>query len=335
MSADETTPPVQVTPDRIFQIGSGFMAAKLLFVANEVHLFGHLAVGPASIGDLAERTSLAPRRLRILADAMVAQGLVERQGDRYQNGPVAAAFLCGQTPADMRPLLSLWNQLQYPRLATLDDTIRTGRGTDVLHLSEAEQRIFSEGVEAITAAPARALPITYDFRAHRRVLDLGGGTGSWLIALLRHDGHLDATLFELSSAAAIGRRRLADDPATARVAVVEGDFLGDPIPQGHDAVLVANVLHLYSPEHNLALLRRIREAVSDGARLLLADLWTDPTHTQPPLAPLIASLFLIDTGEGDVYSEEEGREWLQASSWRALERQPLAGPTSLIVAEAG
>jgi SAM-dependent methyltransferase len=311
------------------------MAAKLLFVANEVQLFEHLAVGPASMAELAERTGLAPRRLRILADAMVAQGLVERQGDRYQNGPVAAAFLCGQTPADLRPVLRLWNQLQYPRLTTLEDTIRAGRSEGALHFSETEQRIFSEGVEAITAAPARALPITYDFRPHRRVLDVGGGTGSWLIALLRHDGHLDATLFELPAAAAIGRRRLADDPATARVAVVEGDFFGDPMPQGHDAVLVANVLHLYAPEHNLALLRRIRAAVTDGARLLLADLWTDPSHTQPALAPLIASLYLIDTGEGDVYSEEEGRAWLQASGWRALERTPLAGPVSLIVAEAG
>jgi len=93
------------------------------------------------------------------------------------------------------------------------------------------------------------------------------------------------------------------------------------------------VIHLLSPEHNVELLRRIRESASDGCRLLLVDLWTDPTHTQPLFAALMAGAFLLRSGEGDVYSEEEVRGWLQATGWRPLERTPLAGPASLIVAE--
>jgi hypothetical protein len=68
-AAGETT---EVTPDLLFQIASGFMAAKHLFVANEVGLFAHLADGPATLDELARRTGIAGRRLRILADAMVA-----------------------------------------------------------------------------------------------------------------------------------------------------------------------------------------------------------------------------------------------------------------------
>jgi hypothetical protein len=77
----------------------------------------------------------------------------------------------------------------------------------------------------------------------------------------------------------------------------------DPIPDGHDAVLLANVNHLLSPEHNIELLGRIRKGVPDGARLLLVDTWTDPMHTQPLVPVLMASTFL--SGEGDVYSEAE------------------------------
>ncbi len=73
--------------------------------------------------------------------------------------------------------------------------------------------------------------------------------------------------------------------------------------------------------------------VPDGARLLLADFWTDETHTDPPFAALMAAEFLMFTGEGDVYSEEEARRWLDETGWKALERKPLAGPQSLIVAE--
>jgi SAM-dependent methyltransferase len=202
-----------------------------------------------------------------------------------------------------------------------------------MELSGEQQRIFSEGVEAIQAAPARALPTAYDFSRHRRVLDLGGGTGSWLIAVLRHYPGLEGTLYDLPNAAAIARQRLAGDPGAQRAQVVAGDFFRDPIPGGHDAVLIANVIHLFSAAHNLELLRRTRAHVPDGARLLLADFWTDATHTQPPFAALMAGEFLVITGEGDVYSEEEARGWLQASGWRAVERKPLAGPVSLLVAE--
>ena len=98
-------------------------------------------------------------------------------------------------------------------------------------------------------------------------------------------------------------------------------------------VILANVVHLFSADHNRALLRRTREQVPDGARLLLVDFWTDATHTEPPFAALMAGEFLVITGEGDVYSEDEARGWLQETGWRALERTPLAGPISVIVAE--
>jgi SAM-dependent methyltransferase len=323
----------EVTPDPIFQIASGFMAAKHLFVANEVGLFEQLSDGPATLDTLAGRTGVARSRLRILADAMVALGFVERQGEVYQNAPVAATFLTGHTPTDLRPFLRFWNHLSYPMWTKLEETIRTGQAQGTMNLPAEAQRFFSEGVEAIQAAPSQAIPSTYDFRRHQRLLDLGGGTGSWLIAILGQYRSLEGTLFELPTAAAVARQRLASDPVGQQVRVVEGDFFIDPIPAGHDVVLIANVVHLLSAEHNLALLRHIRHYVPDGARLLLVDFWTDSTHTQPPFAALMAGEFLVITGEGDVYSEEEVQGWLEETGWRALERKPLAGPVSVIVAE--
>jgi hypothetical protein len=74
--------------------------------------------------------------------------------------------------------------------------------------------------------------------------------------------------------------------------------------------------------------------VRPGARLLLADFWTDPSHSQPAAAALISGSFLLTSGEGQAYSEEEADGWLGQTGWQKLERKPLAGPLSLIVAEA-
>jgi hypothetical protein len=323
-----------VAPDAIFQIASGFMAAKHLFVADEVGLFAGLAQGPRTLAELAEDTGVAAPRLRLLADAMVALGLVGRQGEKYRNEAVAQAFLGRKTAADLSPFLRFWDQLSYPMWTELADAVHTGRGHAPTQLSEREQRLYSEGVEAIQAGPARALPSTYDFSGHERLLDLGGGTGSWLLAALGQFGHLRATLFELPGAAALARQRLATDPIAARAEVVAGDFFSDVLPGNHDVILIANVFHLFTPARNRDLLRRVRDGAAASARLLLADFWTDPTHTQPAFAALMAGEFLVITGEGDVYSEPEVEEWLDDTGWRVVDRKPLAGPMSLIVAEA-
>jgi cyclopropane fatty-acyl-phospholipid synthase-like methyltransferase len=216
----------------------------------------------------------------------------------------------------------------------LEEVVRTGQALfGEFQFTEEEQQIFSEGVEALTAGQAHALAVSYDFSRHRRVLDLGGGTGSFLIAVLSEHSGVQGTLFELPGAVAVARQRLTGNPLESRIQLIAGDFFTTPIPAGHDAIIVANVIHLLSPERNLELLRRIRETVSDESRLLLVDLWTDPTHTEPLFAALMAGAFLLRSGEGDVYSEEEIHDWLQSTGWKQLERKPLAGPASVIVAE--
>jgi hypothetical protein len=324
----------QVAPDSILQVASGFMASKHLFVANEVGLFGHLADGPCRLDDLAVRTAIPPNRIRILADAMVALGFVAREGDLYRNGPVADAFLAGRTPADLRPLLRFWNRISYPCWAQQETAIRTGKGSIPFGAGSDEfWTLAAEGMEALSAETAAALATSYDFGQHHRVLDLGGGIGTYLVVVLRQYAGLQATLFELPTTAAIARPHLATTPLAPMIQIVEGDFFTDPLPEGHDVVILANVVHMFSPEHNLALLRRIRERVPDGARLLLVDLWTDATHSQPTFAALLAGEFQIASGEGAAYSEEDLWGWLQQSGWHALERRPLVGPTSLMTAK--
>ena len=78
----------------------------------------------------------------------------------------------------------------------------------------------------------------------------------------------------------------------------------------------------------------MRAAAAPGARLLLADFWTNPTHTEPLMAALMAGEFAAHVKDGDVYSVEEIGQWLPTTGWRFLEHAPLAGPVSVVVAEA-
>ncbi len=323
-----------VSPEPILQLASGFMAAKHLFAASELGLFEALADAPATIDALAARTGLTNRAARISADAMVALRLIEREGDTYRNGAAAGHYLAGRTPADLRPLLRFWDTISYPTWQTLAQALGSGPPREVFDLDDAQQETISAGIEAILAGPANALAETVDFTAYHRLLDVGGGTGSWSIAAARRHPHLEATVLELPVVAEMAGRRVAGAGLGDRITAVAGDAMTGDLPQGHDIFLVANVIHYWSPDDNAALLRRIRRASPEAGRLLLADFWTDPTHTEPVQAALMAGEFAVHLRDGDVYSVDEISSWLADAGWRFVEHLPLAGPQSLIVADA-
>ena len=324
-----------ITPDPIMRIALGFMAAKHLFVASAIGLFERLAGGPATLDELATNCGVPRRTLGISVDAMASLGLVERDGERYHNSAAAAAFLAGTPGPDLRPLLRVLDRISYGLWMNLEAAVRAGEGQRQFGgFSAEQQQIFSAGVEAFSAASAVALAANYDFGRHRRVLDIAGGTGSFLIPILRRYPALQATLFELPGACAVARQRLASEPEGARVSVVDGDFFTDPLPGGHDVLIVANTVHVLSVAHNLDLLKAIRAGVEADARLLLVDMWMDPTHAQPPAAPLMSGEFLVMSGEGQAYGEDQADKWLGQTGWHKLERRPLAGPASVIIAEA-
>ena len=321
-----------VTPESIMRIGTGFMAAKHLFVASELGLFAALGEGPRTLDELASALGIPRRTARISADACAALGLVRLEGGRYANAPDAQAFLTGRGPMDLRPWARFWNRISYPTWQGLEAALRGGERPGLhAHLTPEDAEIFSKGVEGFTRGAANAFAEHYDLARHTRVLDVGGGTGSFLRFVLAKHPRLAATLFELPSTAAVARKVLAGNDS---ISIVEGDALSDALPGGHDLAIVANLVHYFGPDKNRALLRNIRSAIGSRGRIALIDFWTDATHTQPAMAALVAGEFAVHQSEGDVYSVDEGKAWLSETGWRFIESRPLAGPQSVLIGEA-
>ncbi|WP_042372953.1 class I SAM-dependent methyltransferase [Streptacidiphilus neutrinimicus] len=321
-------------PGPVIQTACGFMAAKHLFAAGELGLFECLADGPADLATIAARTGLTERTARISADAMVALGLLTHDADGYRNTPVTQFYLAGTGPADLRPFLRFWDRISYPAWEGLADALSKGPKARITELDEESARIASLGIEAVTTGAALALAHGEELAGRERLLDIGGGTGFWSMTLTGAQPELTATVVELPTVAAIARERVAAAGLGDRVAVVAADVLSAPLPPGHDACLLANLIHYFSPEENRALLTRIRDVVAPGALLLIADFWTDPTHTEPLMAALMAGEFAVQLPHGDVYSVDEARDWLAATGWRFTGHRVLAGPFSVVTAEA-
>lgn len=330
-AADSAAAP---SPESLMRIASGFMSAKHLFAASELGLFEALADAPATVDALAARTGLTRRTARISADAMVALGVLERSGDLYANSPTAAAFLTGRTPMDLRPFLKFWDRVSYPTWTSLAQALADGKPPrQIFELDDELQEIVSSGIEAVLAGPANTLPRVVDLTGQRSMVDIGGGTGSWSIAAARAYPELEITVLDLPVVVGLARERIAAAGLDGRARAIACDVVAEELPTGHDTFLIANLVHYWNPEESLAMLSKLRAVAPSGARLLLADFWTDPTHTQPAHAAMMAGEFAVHLDHGDVYSVDEVRGWLAATGWLFVEHMALAGPQSLIVAE--
>ena len=323
------------TPTLIMQIAHGFMASKHLFAASELGLFEALGEGPADLDGLAARTGLTRRTARISADAMVALGLLDKDGDRYANTPEAATFLSGATPADLRPLLRFWDRLSYPAWAELAGALGRGRPLrQIFDIDDELVPIMSAGIEAATSGACHALPAAAGLRSgkqaaghrrrHRFLVDRAGGG--------RPGPHRHG--------ARAGRRRphrrratstRPDSPTGSTSASGTSETVS--CPQATTPSCSPTWCTTSPRRRTVSILRRIRAAAPAGARLLLADFWTDPTHTQPLPAALMAGEFAVHLNDGDVYSVEEATAWLADTGWRLTRHAPLAGPISLVAAE--
>ena len=193
---------------------------------------------------------------------------------------------------------------------------------------------MSAGIEAATAAACRALPAVAGLPPASRVLDIGGGTGSWAIALAASRPDLTATVFELPEVAAVAEERLRTAGFSARISVLAGDLLTDDLPRGHNAFLLANVVHYFTPDTNQSILRKHpggrRARRTPAPRGLL-----DRPHAHPATAGRAH-------GRG-VRDPRQRRRRLQRPGGRRLARRhrlelhrnsALAGPISLVTAEA-
>jgi SAM-dependent methyltransferase len=311
-------------PARIIDLYCGYMISKTLVAAVEFGLFAAAGPEPATPAELAERCGIPERSARAMADLLADAGLLLRVGAGFRTAPDAEAFLTGRGPADLRPMARYWETVSYPAWENAIEAFRTRRGVRPV-LDKAQTEAYESTVALVTAETAADLARTYDFGKHRRLLDVGGGYGTFVRPILAAYQNLTATLIDLPEVAST-----VAGQAIPRLTAVGADVFESPLPPDHDVLLVANLVHLLPPDRIAELFRRLRAAAAPGATLLLVDWWR--TDQAPhPSARFGAGEFLIISG-GDLYQVDEVAGWLAETGWRFAGLTALPPPSGVIEA---
>lgn len=205
----------------------------------------------------------------------------------------------------------------WKRWSNLTEIVRYGlqRSRTSAFESSSEQETFILAMRTIAYRLAPVIVAAINPIGAKKLLDIGGGSGSYTQAFLETYPDMKATLFDLPSVIKIAQTILTDTDLIDRITFVPGNYYKDELPKGHDLALLSAIIHQNSPEQNIELYRKIYRALEPGGRLIIRDHVMSSDHTQPIGGALFAVNMLIVTPGGRTYSFEEIKVSLESAGF--------------------
>jgi hypothetical protein len=344
MSETETeaaNQPTGVTPDAIMQLGLGFWGSKALLSAVELGVFSELAAdGPVEGDVLRERLGLHPRSATDFFDALVALGMLEREGGRYSNTPATELFLDRAKPSYMGGLLEMANARLYEFWGSLTDGLRTGAPQneakqggnffEALYSDPARLAQFAAAMSAVSLGAGHAIATKFPWADHATVIDIGCAEGAVPVQVaLAHD-HVTGGGFDLPSLEPIFDQYVAGFGLGDRLSFTGGDFFADPLPEA-DVLVMGHILHDWDLDQKRDLLEKAYEALPDGGALIVYEAIIDDDRRENAFGLLMSLNMLIETPGGFDYTAADCRDWMRDVGFRDSYAEHLVGPDSMVV----
>jgi predicted O-methyltransferase YrrM len=340
--------PTPVTdPTAIYRYRESLAAVDALTAAIvHLDLFTALADSPADLATICQRFSIHPRPADTLCTLLVANDLLRRDGSGVLHiTDTAREFLVAGSPSDARPYYA--SIAEKPGVADFLTVLRTDHpanwpgeeGAADWHAAmrtEAFAESFTAAMDCrgrvlgpgLVAAIAGSQPGSQP----HRLLDVGGGSGVYSIAVAQEFPETRATVLEASPVDRIARRTISAARLDGRIDVVMADMFTDSWPANHDTHLFSNVLHDWNEADCRRLLAKSVAALPHGGRLLIHDMLLDDDKTGPLWAAEY-SVLLTTVTQGRLYSAAEIGSWLADLGMRVADRAPTALGRSVLIGE--
>lgn len=288
----------------------GFTASRVVLTANNLGVFERLKKA-STAPEIAAKLKADRRATEILLDALTGIGLLSKTRDgRYRNAPVSSRYLVKGTrfyQGDIvRHASTMWRNF-----SALDEVVMTGRPAR----KGFDHESFIMGMHNLTALRTESLIKAIGLKGVNTMLDLGGGPGTNAMAMASKG--VKAAIFDLPETIVIARK-VARRQGVKGLAFIEGDFHVDDIGSGYDLILLSQIFHAFSVRENMALLRKCREALNPGGRVVVQEFPINEARTAPPHSALFAVNMLVGTEKGRCYSAGEMKQWLAKTGFKNI-----------------
>jgi ubiquinone/menaquinone biosynthesis C-methylase UbiE len=330
----------------LYPVISGYMASQAIHVAARLGIADLIAAGTNTSEALARATETHASSLHRLLRALVGLGLLEQiMPTRFALTPLGST-LRTEVPGSLRnAALYFGSELMWQGWGELLRSIRTGEtamrhlhgmGTFEYRAEHPEQAaVFNGAMSELTRQVAAAVVAVYDFSKFERIVDVGGGNGTLVAAILAATPHLRGVVFDIPSGVAEAGSRLEAAGVAHRCEIVEGDFFHS-VPSGADAYIMKSIIHDWDDARSVTILRNCRRAISAHGKLLIVERII-PARVDPSIAHrqvLMMDLNMLVMAGGQERTEAEYRALLASAGFNLTAIVPDRAPTNFSILEA-
>jgi ubiquinone/menaquinone biosynthesis C-methylase UbiE len=309
--------------EQLTRMIAGAALSRAICTIGELGVSDHIQAGvPQPIKKLAHLTGTHERSLYRLLRFTASYGVFrETDNQEFDHTPLSAA-LRSDAEGTFRPAARMFHRL-FAAWDGLDHSVRTGESGflkvygeplfDYIGQHAELAPLFDAGMTAFHGHETDAMLAAYDFRDIETLADIGGGNGSLLAAVLRRYPHLRGILFDLSHVVSRARTAMQTLHLEQRCSIIEGNFF-ESIPAGADAYIMRHIIHDWTDEQSIQILRNCRQVIPAHGRVLVVE-FTVPGANQASLGKDADMMMLAFPG-GMERTAEEYRALFEQSGFR-------------------
>ncbi len=333
-------------PSHIMQIGMGFFGSRALLTAVELELFTHLGADQLTGEAIGKRLGLHARAIPDFPDALLALGLLRREGDGptalYSNTAETAIFLDKNSPQYIGGILEMAGSRLYRFWGDLTEALRTGKPQNEIKesgepmfakLYSAPERLeqFMNAMAGVSAGNFKALAEKFDFSRYQTLCDVGGATGQLSCMVAAANPHMRCTTADLPEVEPIAQRYIERAGLSDRVQTAVVDFFKDPLPKA-DVITMGMILHDWNLEKKKHLIKLAYDALPPGGAFIVVEALIDDARRENAFGLLMSLNMLIEFGDAFDYTGADFKSWCTEAGFKRFKVIPLAGPSSAAVA---
>ncbi len=324
-------------PGLIFQLALAYRSSAVFFTASDLDVFSHIADQALTAAQVAERCGAALEPLRMVLETCADVGLLTREGEAFRNTATTTVFLTKGRPAYLGDSLKYARDL-YPAWGALTQLVKTGQPTmppeTILGEDKAKTRAFVMAMHERAKGIGSVLPHNVSLAGRKRLIDIGGGPGTYSVELCRQTPGLTSTVLDRPGVLEVTRELVDAAGFADRVTLMPGDYLQTPFGSGFDAALLSGMMHRETADNVNVLLRKTFEALAPGGQVMVSDVFfNDDKKNSPPFTTSFAINMMLTSHHGSAHAKTEMARWMTANGFRdiTINDMPKPNPHTLIL----
>lgn len=317
-----------MTPSELLKLSGGYWSSCALHAGVGLDLFTLLTEEPRTAAEISRMITGDKRGITMLLDALTALELLEKNGNSYQLTPFSAKYLSKKSEHYLGYIIQHHHHLMagWNRLA---EAVKNGAPVEAGPSrtdNETVRESFQMGMFNMAEQSAHLIVPAIDLGGRRKLLDLGGGPGTYAIHFCQRNPDLRAVVYDLPTTRKFAEQTVKRFELADRISFASGNILSDPVPGGFDVVWISQVLHGEGPQEAATILKKAVQALKPGGLILVHEFMLNNTRTAPVFPALFSLNMLINTPTGQSYSQGELTDMLTKAGVTEVKRVTIELP---------